>query len=762
MLGICATLSVQYFNAQTTPIGSQDYGRIFDVTYDAKVENRVYAITLGNHIVSSNDNGKTWAIFFTVPSNNSGNLKDLKLVNQGKSLSFISGRSYEPETIMVLDLATKSVTKTYRLPNESDNPWVTSYDFNEDNMDHLIIDTNWKVGLSVEGKSFVTYDSGNSWKELYYNKDNENVFIGKVAFNPSNSSQLYLFRSNGLSSNIGGVWISNDKGDNWSKTLPGAALDAFAFNPTDNKEIFVGTGYNGAQVPEALYHSKDAGKNWEQIAINWGTSGIMNNIKAINFNPKNPKHIIILEEDEVVTSFDGGQTWENKIYPYDNLTSYYYGLKTTFNPNNNQEVIISANYKPLVSNDGGKNFTHQIKTQYFPSDGNLALVQKDNQKHLYYGVQFGWAHRDLNTQQEEDYNLLPLNMMTNNSNRFFADKNIAGRVYHFNKNFMGSDLKVSNQHGDNPSTIYTTFGGDVLTLATAPNNPNIIWTSFIANDGDGSAKNDIKKINITNLSNVTTEDVTLPTTELVTKFLFPNSNSGNDVILAAGYDIYKTNNGGNNWTKLNQNDIGSFIFDIAQNPFNLSEYSIATENGVYNSKDAGINWTQQSQEIVKRIHYSTTKNGNLIAINHNDQDSRFGVYYTNNSGTDWKKIDNKDLEFISAGSSDVSFDGDKALLYIGSSDLGVVTYDLNFSQLSTNEPALVKNNIILYPNPATEVININTDKKINKVIIYDATGRLVKTSYESKIPVTDFKSGIYVVVAEFADRSIINTKFIKK
>lgn len=762
MLGICATLSVQYFNAQIKPIGNKEFGRIFDVTYDSKIQNRVYAITMGNHIIVSNDNGNTWENFYTVPSTNSGNLKDLKLIENGKSLSFISTRSLDPETIMILDLATKTISKTYSLPNESDAPWITSYDFNEGNTNQLIIDTNWRVGFTIENKSFVTYDGGNNWKELYYSNDNNKVIIGKVAFNPGDSSQLFLFRNLGAMDEIGGVWISTDKGDTWTKTLPGVPLDAFAFNPINSNEIFAGTGYSIGQAPEALYHSNDAGKNWQLVPINWGTTGILYNINAINFNPKNPQHIIILEEDEVVISFDGGNTWENKVYPYDNMDSYYYGLKTTFNPHNNKEVIISANYKPLISADGGKNFTHQIKTPYFPSDGNLVLVQKDNQKHLYYGVQFGWSHRDLNTQQEENYNLLPLNMMTNDSSRFFVDKNIAGRVYHFNKSFMGSDLKFSNEHGENPTTIFTTFGSDVLTIATAPNMPNKVWVSFFEGSDDGSTHNDIKQIDISNLSDIKSKDVTLPTTELVTKFLFPNSNSSNDVILTAGNDIYKTNNGGNNWTKLNQNDIGSFIFDIAQNPFNLSEYSIATENGVYNSKDAGVNWTQQSQEIVKRIHYSTTKNGNIIAINHNDQDSRFGVYYSTDSGTEWKKISDKDLEYISAASSDVSFDGDKALIYVGSSDLGLVTYDLNFGQLGTNEPVLVKNKTILYPNPATEVININTDKKINKVIIYDATGRLVKTSSENKILVSDFKSGIYFVVTEFADQTVINTKFIKK
>lgn len=758
MLSICATLSVQYFNAQITPIGSQDYGRIFDVTYDAKIQNRVYAITLNNTIIISNDNGTTWQPFFSMPYTEGGNIKDLKLINHGKSLSFISQRGHHLESIKIFDLSTKSIIKSFALPNEYDNPWVTSYDFNEDNPNELVIDTNWPVGLGAEGKSFVTYNNGSSWKEIYYTEDNKSIFIEKVAFNPNNSNQLYLARGNGKQGELGGFWTSKDKGDTWEKSLEDIAIGTFAFNPSNANEIFAGTGITFNQRPEGLHHSTDNGKTWQKVAITWGQGGILNNINRIDFNPKDPKHIVILEEDEVLTSFDGGATWTQKQYPYDNTDSYYYGLATSFNPFKPQEVMVSSNYKPLFSNNGGQSFNKQVLTPYYSSESAIAQVEQNGEKHLYYGVQSGWVHKNLNNQTEEAYEILPLNMVTMNSNRLHFDKNIPGRVYNFNKSFMGSSFKVSNEHGADANTIYTTFSLDLMLATTAPDKPNKIWASMIGGNDMGESIGFLKTFDITDINNAIVEDIELPTTEIITKIIFPTSY---EIIIVGGNEIYKSNNNGNTWSKLNDTLIDAYIFDIAQNPTNTLELAIATSSGIFISKDSGKTWTQKTEDIVKKIMFSTANSKNLVAFNFNDQYTYYGIYYSSNSGEEWKKVDNKAIEYISSAGSDVIFQADKATILIPSWGLGLVSYDLNFDNLSTNEPALVRNKISIYPNPASDFININTDKKINKISIYDATGRLVKTSSEIKTSVSELKSGVYFVTADLADHSVINTKFIK-
>ena len=52
--------------AQFETIGSDEYGRIFGINYDRITENKLYANTLANHILTSDDNGQTWSVFYAI------------------------------------------------------------------------------------------------------------------------------------------------------------------------------------------------------------------------------------------------------------------------------------------------------------------------------------------------------------------------------------------------------------------------------------------------------------------------------------------------------------------------------------------------------------------------------------------------------------------------------------------------------------------------------------------------------------------------
>ena len=75
-----------HVKAQFEVIGSNEYGRMLDVTYDPNTENKLYALPYpGNHIFVSLDNGVSWDIFYSSPYNE---LQDLKIVKNGSALSF--------------------------------------------------------------------------------------------------------------------------------------------------------------------------------------------------------------------------------------------------------------------------------------------------------------------------------------------------------------------------------------------------------------------------------------------------------------------------------------------------------------------------------------------------------------------------------------------------------------------------------------------------------------------------------------------------
>lgn len=90
----------------------------------------------------------------------------------------------------------------------------------------------------------------------------------------------------------------------------------------------------------------------------------------------------------------------------------------------------------------------------------------------------------------------------------------------------------------------------------------------------------------------------------------------------------------------------------------------------------------------------------------------------------------------------------------------------NLPVLSTDEVGK-KELMKIYPNPTTEILNIETDSKINSIAIFDAKGSLIKNFQETgisngkRINVSDLISGIYMVKVK-TSTSEFTKKFIKK
>ena len=73
------------------------------------------------------------------------------------------------------------------------------------------------------------------------------------------------------------------------------------------------------------------------------------------------------------------------------------------------------------------------------------------------------------------------------------------------------------------------------------------------------------------------------------------------------------------------------------------------------------------------------------------------------------------------------------------------------------------NNLKIYPNPANKTLNISSDKKIKKIEIYDAIGRVIyaENNPTNRINVEKLQSGLYSIKIIFKDESSIVQKIIK-
>ena len=75
-----------------------------------------------------------------------------------------------------------------------------------------------------------------------------------------------------------------------------------------------------------------------------------------------------------------------------------------------------------------------------------------------------------------------------------------------------------------------------------------------------------------------------------------------------------------------------------------------------------------------------------------------------------------------------------------------------------------KKSVSIYPNPTTEVLNLNVNSKVNSADIYDLSGKLVRNvtvSSDKKVNVKDLRNGTYVLKVN-TEAGSTSHKFIKK
>ncbi|MDO5655522.1 MAG: choice-of-anchor J domain-containing protein [Flavobacteriaceae bacterium] len=95
------------------------------------------------------------------------------------------------------------------------------------------------------------------------------------------------------------------------------------------------------------------------------------------------------------------------------------------------------------------------------------------------------------------------------------------------------------------------------------------------------------------------------------------------------------------------------------------------------------------------------------------------------------------------------------IFYFGIDDVVITDHEnLSISEIETHK-------IKLYPNPATDFIQIATDETFIKAQIIDVNGKLIQESTTKSISVSHLQKGIYFVKI-FTENKIVSEKFIKR
>lgn len=167
----------------------------------------------------------------------------------------------------------------------------------------------WKVISGGKGSGlYKSTDGGETWNKIQKGLPEE---LGKmaVAVSPSNSELVYVLVESNTEKRSGGLFVSRNGGENWSRVSTDARLTQRAWyyielfvDPNDENMLYV--------MSAPALRSIDGGKTWEDIS---NTHGDYHNLWI---NPKNSKNMIVADDGGAAITFNRGQTWSSQnIFP---------------------------------------------------------------------------------------------------------------------------------------------------------------------------------------------------------------------------------------------------------------------------------------------------------------------------------------------------------------------------------------------------------------------------------------------------------------
>jgi xyloglucan-specific exo-beta-1,4-glucanase len=782
---ILSILSHSFVYSQLEELKTRDITNIKDLKYDLTIENRMYASTRGNHLVYSNDNGLNWSILHTEPN---GFILEMNLAKNSNQLHFLHEQSNQ-YSIKFYSLQIHEVEKTIDLPSENGFPYaIKNYDVSEDEQTILVNSLVYESEYFSRTKIYKSSNGGQNWDLIYDSNEAESTHVNNLKMDPNNSEKFILARGIGNDMVHGGLWISENGGQTWSEHFEGITFNSIAFHPTNANEIWIGSGDNMHEPTETrLYKTMDGGLNWELINLEW-TPFQKNAINGIAFHPIDPNYMVILEENEMATTADGGETWQyvSDPNPTNSLIGYYLATNPTFNPFNFNEYVADGRIAPFKIS--GEN-TLNISGQYFGSKGNVFVSQTPNNTiYVYYRNNNGlYEYNNYNQLANNIYSYGYIDQLAYFDPMIRVDKTNYGRLYQLHQHFYyGSDGELLNKRIFNvrrnyydyaPVIVMETEAAEINEAVTFSSNPNL----FVASFSDFGYYPQLFKANILNSENPEVTQIPLPlqSTGRV-NYVEINESNPEEILIAQRARLYKTQNGGQTWIEINEGledlintaaldimESYDHISKVEKNPFNPHHYLMTTNKGVYESMDGANSWTKISTQTTQNVFISPKTEGHIILYTSTSENSDLTVKATSDGGNTWVEYPIQTDYHLRSGigeyTSDVLFQEDSAQIFIGTEDLGIIVFTIEFETMNISDPVLLEQSkALIYPNPTTNFIQIASKKEVKEVQIYDLNGKLILISQNDKINVSHLISAPYIIKIIDEKGEITTSRFLKK
>jgi len=672
--------------------------------------NVIYGLTPDRWVYYSDNNGESWIPFVEVPSfHNIALLQASKISNRVFAKSLTDGIIYTDDfgaNWTGNDLGLSSGTSGF-------GPTILAIGLKEN-----------KVATAVDdflNKLFVSSDNG-----LTFNQ------VGDIFFSPKGFHFLDSEKVFSNTSNYDGLYVTNDidAGNNWQQiAFSGKHVSDVLIKGDSIFASVYGTTGDGF-----VHISTDEGQSWTQI----GGSVTSEQLDQLTFESENERLFVTSNEG---THYFDGTNWithhtEPRTHPIvttDNQTVIFSGPRyrgvKTINPT---DLSVEDKYEGL-----------KLTTDFMElSDDDKVYVASHHKANLsiYNISQDSWSYKTL-FDSIQDTRISAMGLTTtgdpvigglhyitkrfNNQDslQIIADDNTAplAPVYNIlapNKMFVGKDDGISMvQHTSQNYVDYTSDMGNSWSRLYDANvhSPALFKIEKVCT---GSANHYIygQTMAVENVVLHSEDDGTFWTqlpaipNSAVIQNIFTDNNNKLFVVATSG--IFEWDPTQSDWIQHPVSFSGSnrtieMVFDNNNNIHILARttFSPFPEEGIHISYDEGQSYEHNPFPTI---------NGDLVRF----KSMKFA-------------LGNVPIAFTEEKSHDSSLDG---IYYLHEEPI-----------LSNEKEEQFKQEITLYPNPASDVVRINTDENINTIAeLVTVTGkRSFVVVDNSKIDLTGFASGVY-------------------
>lgn len=521
-----------------------------------------------------------------------------------------------------------------------------------------------------------SYDGGESWQQILYLSDT----IGAVDFEfaPDDPKTVYatMWRAERKPWTIisgghqaGGVYKSNDGGDNWTKLTTGLPQGLIGkidlgVSPADPNKL-----YALVEAPEkegGLYASDDRGETFIQVSDNKGLLNRPFYYCNVEVNPQNANSVYVMAM-RFFHSTDGGKKWQQIRPPHGDNHDIW------LNPNDSLLFIQANDGGTNVTTNGGKTWS----TQFNQPTAELYQVEADDQYPywLYAGQQDNYttlavpslppytamAGPNAYIQSVGGCETGPAVPKPGNSDIVYS--NCKGRFGVYNKK-TGQEkqyyIGATNIYGHNPKNLKYRFQR-VAPIMVSKHNPDAVYmgSQYLHKTMDDGVTWEIISPDLTAFEadkqvisgSPITRDIT-GEEYYSTIYSVRESPLQEGIIWTGANDgpVHVTLDGGANWKNVTPKDLptGGRVDAVEPSPHDKNKAYIAVlryQLGdwlpyIYKTTDAGDSWTLltdgkngiPADYPVRVVREDPQREGLLYA------GTEFGIYVSFNDGISWQSF----------------------------------------------------------------------------------------------------------------------------